>query len=268
MRIFGALLVLVGLLNAAIPAKACSCIGQQTMKEAVKQADVVFVGTMLFKKLVNLSDPISSMPVSGETAGPGTGNDNRTVACYLFLVHTVCKGHITKGIITVFTGLGGGDCGVRFEIGRKYMVFGTKESYLGAQYDKTKYPETDNIFWTNSCTRTTDYNPNEFSELKKYSGRLKGSPEVTTTVIDTAKTDVDFTAKINRTDATNDGVFLNGYVVSIPSAELIKMNGKTVEVSGLVTVVKTADAVVEDNMVQERNVEIKYILNPHIIIVD
>ena len=149
MRNFVGLLIVMLLLIGVKPAMTCTCIGKQTVKEAVKEADAVFVGIVLSEKMINIADPVSTIPFAGKSDQNTDHFRNRYVKCYMFLVHSVCKGHITGGIVSVFTGIGGDDCGVKFETGRKYIVFGSKESYLGDENDNFKYAESSNIFCTN-----------------------------------------------------------------------------------------------------------------------
>lgn len=64
--------------------------------------------------------------------------------------------------MTIFTGLGVADCGVAFEVGKKYIIYGKNESDFG------NYPKAINIFWTNKCMRTKDYHKDEIDEIEKY----------------------------------------------------------------------------------------------------
>ena len=49
---------------------------------------------------------------------------------------------------------------------------------------------------------------------------------------------VSFIATVDLKNATKDGIYLNGYVVNITYEEIDKLNGKTIEISGIVTIRK------------------------------
>ena len=68
---------------------------------------------------------------------------------------------------------------------------------------------------------------------------------------------------------TKDGIYLNGYVVNIPYKDLKKLDGKIIEVNGIVTIQKGLRNVPEqyDNKgnkinSQGRNQDTKHILKP------
>ena len=49
---------------------------------------------------------------------------------------------------------------------------------------------------------------------------------------------VNFVAKADIANATKDGIYLNGYVVNMGYEQAEKLNGKTIKVTGKVTIVK------------------------------
>lgn len=49
---------------------------------------------------------------------------------------------------------------------------------------------------------------------------------------------VSFIAKLDIANATKDGIYLNGYIVNINYQRAEKLNGKTIKVTGKVTIVK------------------------------
>jgi hypothetical protein len=83
-----------------ISAQACKC-AVTPLSEQVANADQIFIGTVIKK----------------------TSTD---MVYFLFSISHVFKGE-TADTLTIKTGFGGGDCGVRFEIGKQYLVF----SYFG-----------------------------------------------------------------------------------------------------------------------------------------
>lgn len=85
---------------------------------------------------------------------------------------------------------------------------------------------------------------------------------------DTTNNNVSFVTKINIQQATKDGIYLNGYVVNIPYDKLQKLNGKTVRISGKVTIVKGLKHYNDGVERQGREEDTRYILKPKIKIVD
>src|SRR5690554_3671383 len=158
MRTTVTILILLLLTSFSGKILACSCIGQRTVEEEVKHADAVFVGTVLSKQLITLTD--STMI-------------KMTIARYDLLVQDIYKGKITRDTLTIYTGLGGGDCGIRCEIGKKYIVYGENETYFRQVNNDFKFPKTKNTFWTYNCLRTTSYYQDEITEIEKFAKKRK-----------------------------------------------------------------------------------------------
>jgi hypothetical protein len=85
---------------------------------------------------------------------------------------------------------------------------------------------------------------------------------------DTTNKKVSFATNIDIKQATKDGIYLNGYVVNIPYDKLTELNGKTVRISGKVTIVKGLKHYTDGEIRQGRQEDTKHILKPKIKIVD
>lgn len=147
---------------------ACSCKGQSTVEEEVKHVDAVVVGTVLSKQLITLTDSTVLKMVPKDTTMRKSSMSILTIARYDLLIQDIYKGKITNDTLTIYTGLGGGDCGIRFEIGKKYIVYGVNETYLGLINNYFKFPKGINTFWTYNCLRTSPYFQDEITEIEKY----------------------------------------------------------------------------------------------------
>lgn len=79
---------------------------------------------------------------------------------------------------------------------------------------------------------------------------------------------VSFLVKIDIKQATKDGIYLNGYVVDIPYARLTELNGKTVRISGKVTIVRGNKHYADSILRQGREEDTRHILKPKIQIKD
>ena len=78
---------------------------------------------------------------------------------------------------------------------------------------------------------------------------------------------VTFITKVDITNATKDGMYMNGYVVNIDYEQASKLNGKTIRVTGKVTIVKGLDPK-DEILKQGRSADTKHIRSPKIKILD
>ncbi len=83
-------------------------------------------------------------------------------------------------------------------------------------------------------------------------------------ITDTESNKASFVTTIDIKNATKDGIYLNGYVVNIPYDKLIKLNGKRVQISGKVTIVRGLKHYNDGVVRQGREEDTKHILKPKI----
>ncbi len=161
-RIATCILTTILLLNIPSQMYACSCVGESTVVNAVKYADAVFTGTIISKEHISLTDSaiIKLFPDNPTLQKSPMASIN--IARYNLVVHTRYKGAITADTIFIYTGVGGGDCGVQFQVNKQYIIYGDSESYFGS-----RFPKQDNVYWTNICSRTSVYTDDEIAELEK-----------------------------------------------------------------------------------------------------
>lgn len=83
-----------------------------------------------------------------------------------------------------------------------------------------------------------------------------------------------FTITMNLDGATKDGIWLNGYLVNIPYRRAKKLDGKTIEVTGDVSIKKSRNTPPMENeygekkLRQGRSVEVPYIKHPKIRVIE
>ncbi len=147
---------------------ACSCIGERTVKEEIKHSDAVFVGKIVSKELVDVVDSMAINMFNSDTVSRKVYPYKTIIAKYELVVTSNYKGKITSDTVEIYTGLGGGDCGVRFEIGKEYIVYGEQDSYIGHADSEWQYPTGSNLYWTNTCSRTTVVNDEELNQIEKF----------------------------------------------------------------------------------------------------
>jgi hypothetical protein len=166
-------LTILGILVFGLTSKtvlACSCIGESTVEGAYKSSDIVVSGQVISTTDEYLPDSarIKEMIALGI---PADKLDKRLNGFYLkkvlIKVETIFKGQITNDTFTIYTGVGGGDCGYRFKAGQKYIIYGDTKSYLADFSQNQDFPNGQNVYWTNICTRTQEHNRNEIKELER-----------------------------------------------------------------------------------------------------
>lgn len=162
------ILILTGVSDKLL---ACSCVGQRTVQEEVKHADAVLVGTIVSKDLITLTDSALLQLFQNDTTFKNNRFANMTIAKYGLFVHDIYKGKISKDTIVIYTGIGGGDCGIRFKISEKYIVYGENNTYFGQVNNDFKFPREKNAYWTYSCLRTMSYYQDEITEIEKFAKR-------------------------------------------------------------------------------------------------
>jgi len=101
------LAAVVALVVAAPPALACSCMEPSPPVESAEQADAVFTGRAVsVERIVKETDY-------------GKIGQRKVV----FALDAVWKGVEEGDEVVVYTGTGGGDCGIPFDEGESYMVY-------------------------------------------------------------------------------------------------------------------------------------------------
>lgn len=122
---------------------ACGCVGELNDKEAYKEADAVISGRVLDTK-----DTIILL---------STGEEKRMSVTTL-LIQDVFKKRVRDSIVTIFSGVGKGDCGYRFKEGENYLVFLVQKNSFGRYSEKVdKYYYTDICMGNKMGSETSTY---------------------------------------------------------------------------------------------------------------
>lgn len=150
---------------------ACSCKEQRSVKEEVRHADAVIVGTMVSKEVVLLTDTTYLQMFSFDTLMRDFPMSSITIVKYQMFVEDIYKGETSIDTVVIYSGIGGGDCGVRFEVGEKYIVYAEDETYFGQENNNFKFPKSKNTYWTFNCLRTMKLQQDEIIEIEKYAKR-------------------------------------------------------------------------------------------------
>jgi hypothetical protein len=122
-------------------ASACSCIGVEEPNAARKAADLVFVGRVTDVETFGL-------PIDAEF---GNNGDSVFFNRITVQVDRRLKNGFLRRQFELVTGIGGGDCGFPFFVGKEYFVYGHWRNQL-----LNDGPKMRRFLWTDICTRTTD----------------------------------------------------------------------------------------------------------------
>ncbi len=147
---------------------ACDCKGQATVENAVKNSSLVVTGTVISNILVAVKDSHQIVSFTEDSLKQTTFRYTTIMTKCKVVVGELFKGSISSDTLTFFTGTGEHDCGKEFIVGEKYIVYSSEKTYSKQKYNDLIYSLGKNIFWTDKCTRTTQYNSEEIFEIKKY----------------------------------------------------------------------------------------------------
>ena len=156
------LLILIGTLNSF----ACSCGETGTVKNSVKYSDAVFSGQVLSRVLTNNYDSMGIV-VDGDTSDMSPRWRRIPVALTVIKLDSLYKGQWVSDTITVLTAHDGAACGFYFEVGKKYIVYGTLYDELLAMRGLKRQTLDNKTFSTNLCTRTREWSKEEEKAILK-----------------------------------------------------------------------------------------------------
>jgi hypothetical protein len=77
------------------------------------------------------------------------------------------KGQMTSDTLTIITPPNGAACGVHFEIGKQYIIYGTTEDEINRSNNLVRKSANNNIYWTHQCSRTGPWHLDEETEILK-----------------------------------------------------------------------------------------------------
>jgi hypothetical protein len=125
----------------------CTCIGEMTVKEAIKKSDIVFVGKITSADTIFLNDTF-------------WGERQPHEVKYRVTPSLLYKGKITSSTIEIVSGIGFGDCGYDFAVGSEYVIYAYYKNGDGASQA--------HFLYTQICTRTCPRSDAEIKAIEKY----------------------------------------------------------------------------------------------------
>lgn len=154
------LFLILLLITVSLPqSKACSCIGKETVKDAVKNAQSIVVGKIVAREKLYL---FKASKTEYKSELDSIYRSKYFQYSFAVEVITVYKGKKRKDTINIVTGAGSGDCGYNFEIGNLYIIYAKKTIY------KMKKKRLGTYMVTNICSRTCLLNDEEIAAIEQY----------------------------------------------------------------------------------------------------
>lgn len=165
------ILLLIFILS--IKAFACKCYESGTVKESVEKSDVVVHGKVVSRSYVTYRETIElGQGDSLNAILQGTINElfnSKAILKIVLEVKNTYKGLISTDTITIYTPRSSSACGFTgFREGEEYIIYGGNSGNYDLFFSEetTKISTKPGTYWTNQCTRTTEYNEQEARELE------------------------------------------------------------------------------------------------------
>ncbi|MGX1928692.1 hypothetical protein [Flagellimonas sp. 2504JD4-2] len=121
----------------------CKCVSTNSIAAEIESSDLVMVGDVIGKNVI-------SKFVRDKD---GAKTQIRLIA-YKLKVHESYKGIQRDKIIYLYTSGGKASCGIKFEMHKRYIVFGKKGPYLPKKMFDSLDKKEQLSFWINQCSKT------------------------------------------------------------------------------------------------------------------
>jgi hypothetical protein len=133
----------------------CSCLEELTLKEEIENSDFIATGKVISFERFNKNYKLEYIHNMDGSLRIPKEFSRQSLSKYKILISHIFKGDINSDTLTIFTGVGGGDCGYFFEINKDYTIFGSRNNYFDLANSNSYQIEGADIVWTNDCTFTS-----------------------------------------------------------------------------------------------------------------
>ena len=149
--------IIVFLLVGTLQVMACDCKEVKSIIEEYNYSKSVITGEIISQEKVVVTD--SNIVEYKPDSKPYNG---RLIMKYTLVISEIIKGNFKTDTIEVYTGMGGGDCGFKFNIGEKYLIYG-----IDGTYNDGIFTDEDKSLWTINCLRTKLTDKTEIEKLRQ-----------------------------------------------------------------------------------------------------
>lgn len=132
----------------------CSCIGNEPIKASIKKSHSIFIGTIVDSTLIEIEEKLEGT----------NSNISHYFVKYSVAIKSLFKGKVYSDTISLYSGIGGGDCGYPFNLGSDYIIYADYKKTLPFQNNKPNK----RFFYTDICKRTCKVNENELKKISIY----------------------------------------------------------------------------------------------------
>lgn len=165
------IVILLAVLIVGNYSLACSCQDPGTVQQGFEYSDMVVHGTVLSRSYVTHRETMKRE--KGDSLNAVLTNreadlfNSELILKVELKVSKVYKGEMVSDTVVIYTGRSSAACGFSwFKEGEDYIIYGTSASYAYGLFTYEDGLEQGHTFWTNHCTRTTEYNEQEAKELE------------------------------------------------------------------------------------------------------
>lgn len=136
----------------------CSCVGNESIKTSIKKSHSIFIGTVVDSSLIKIEEKLEGI----------SSSIYHYFIKYNVVIKSVLKGKNYTDTISLYTGIGGGDCGYPFKIDSDYIIYANINTsfFLSNKINKP-------YFYTDICKRTCELNETELNNISAYIKKLK-----------------------------------------------------------------------------------------------
>jgi len=138
------------------PAAACKCQGETTVRAAVQHAQVVASGRVISRLITPNLKPYG-VTIMGDTTDEAYHAMKFSVAVYRLKIDKIYKGKSVTDTLTIITPVNGAGCGVRFEVGERYIVYATVVDEVAHNSKVRRVSMGGRAYWTHQCTRNSEW---------------------------------------------------------------------------------------------------------------
>ena len=143
---------------------ACSCAGKPAVKASVESSAIVVSAVVLSQTITTDLNSVST--IEGDTNNL-TGIYEWPYRIVKLKINTVYKGQVSSDTLVIITATSGASCGVEFETGKQYIIYGKEQYIVNDKPLFKRKPINNNVYWTSLCSRTCRWNKEEEFAIKK-----------------------------------------------------------------------------------------------------
>jgi len=142
---------------------ACTCKGESTVKGSVDNSELVVSATVISQTVT--ADLSKYIIIQGDTTNYKYKLYKFSSRVVKLKVNKLFKGQLTSDTLTIITPPNSAGCGVYFEAGKKYIIYGSTTDEVTRSNNLVRQSADKNTYWTNKCTRTNHWCEGEETEI-------------------------------------------------------------------------------------------------------